>query len=965
MPTSTPVTTPDTSQPTRILASKLTPPHFGNALIARPRLMDQLAFPPGGGLTLIVAPAGSGKTSLVSQWLQNVECKAQSVEQPNSECAAPVPRSPVCALRSAWLSLDEDDNDPRRFWRHLFAALEPALPKLAESWALLQRLEAADLGAAAIIALIEQLADANRPICLILDDYHSIRDGNDAIHGAMARLITQQPARLHLIIASRREPPLPLTACHRRLAVADLAFRVDEADALLAQALGVAAPPATLSVIMTRTEGWAAGVRLAALALAEGQALTGDVTAFGGSHQYVFDYLMEEVFSTLPPPVQALLLATSLPDRVCASLCAALLAADATLPGGQPALDAEAAQRTLERLARQGLFLLPLDAAQGWFRYHQLFREFLRHRLAQTGPERLRTLWRAAGRWFAQQDLIDEAVAALVAGSDPAGAADLVERRVGHWLWERYEAPAVRGWLDRLPSDAIHTRWRLIVADLLTSLQGGPAAIAAYAAPRIEALLQFVPPDPWRAAWLDGAPPPRAQTAADREHRALLAQLTFVLLNNDRLVNGGKEFARLARLAEQWITPDDGALYLTLVGSCAIVACFQGEVAAAARSYRVMGAQANAAGSPPILLAARIGEGTTAFWAGQVEVARQHWMQALSYGRRHQLQRSTMVAMALARLGRLEYERDQREAARRALQTSLEIPWQWWEPESHVPAAFALALTQAADGAYDAALQALDRVERLAELGQDQALLAVLSALRAQLWLRCGESERACGWLAGDTPQAIRARYAGLFLALREPADLALARVLLAARRATEARDLLDEVLGHAGAQGRERSRWEAGMLLALAHAALGAFGEALDLLDSLLPELLRAGLVRLVLDEGEPARALLVRRAAQGRPGDYGRAAAEQFLRRFDPPGRGQEALPDDPLPPLVEPLSNRELDVLRLLDVGADTRQIAERLQLAESTVKWHVRNLCEKLQVRTRIQVVARARAIGLLT
>ncbi|MGB9634636.1 MAG: AAA family ATPase, partial [Chloroflexaceae bacterium] len=245
--------------------------------------MDQLAFPPGGGLTLIVAPTGSGKTSLVSQWLQNVECKAQSVEQPNSECAAPVPRSPVCALRSAWLSLDEDDNDPRRFWRHLFAALEPALPKLAESWALLQRLEAADLGAAAIIALIEQLADANRPICLILDDYHSIRDGNDAIHGAMTRLITQQPAQLHLIIASRSEPPLPLMAHHRRLAVADLAFRVDEADALVAQALGVAAPPTTLSAIVSRTEGWAAGVRLAALVLGEGQALTGVAAAFGGS----------------------------------------------------------------------------------------------------------------------------------------------------------------------------------------------------------------------------------------------------------------------------------------------------------------------------------------------------------------------------------------------------------------------------------------------------------------------------------------------------------------------------------------------------------------------------------------------------------------------------------------------------------------------------------------------------------
>ncbi len=958
MSSSTPVPTPDIVQTTRLLASKLSPPHFGNELIARPRLLDQLAFPPGGGLTVIVAPAGSGKTSLMSQWLLNVERRAQSVEQPNSEYAGPV-------LRSTWLSLDEDDNDPRRFWRHLFAALEPALPKLAESWALLQRLEAAELGTAAITALITQLAGANQPICLILDDYHCIRDGNDAIHGAMANLIAQWPAQLHLIIASRSEPPLPPVTGHRRLAMADLAFRADEAAALVAQALGVAAPSATLNAIVTKTEGWAAGVRLAALVLAEGQDLAGIAAGFGGSHQYVFDYLMEEIFSTLPPAVQALLLVTSLPNRVCAALCVALLAADAPLADGQPVPDAEAAQRMLERLARQGLFLLPLDTAQGWFRYHQLFREFLRHRLAQTGPQRVRILWRAAGHWFAQQDLIDEAVAALVAGDAAAGAADLVERRVGHWLWERYEAPAVRGWLDRLPMDSIHTRWRLIVADLLTSLQGGPAAIAAYAAPRIEALLQLVPPDPWRTAWLDGAPPPPEQTAIDREHRALLAQLTFVLLNNDRLVNGGKEFARLARLAEQWITPDDGALYLTLVGSYAIVACFQGDMAAAARSYRTMGAQANTAGSPPILLAARIGEGTAAFWAGQIEAARQHFVQALSDGRRHQLQRTTIGAMALARLGRLEYERDQREAAQRALEASLDIPWQWWEPESRVPAAFALALTRAADGAYDAAHQALDQIEHLAELGQDQALLAVLGALRAQLWLRCGAPERACHWLAGATPEAIRARYAGLFLALREPADLALARVLLAAGRATAARDLLDEVLGHARAQGRERSRWEAGMLLALAHSALGAFGEALDLLDSLLPELLCAGLVRLVLDEGEPARALLVRRAARGRPGDQGRAAAEQFLQRFNSPGRGQEGLPDDHLPPLVEPLSDRELDVLRLLDIGATTRQIAEQLQLAESTVKWHVRNLCGKLQVRTRLQVVARARAIGLLT
>src|SRR5215475_9708330 len=422
-----------------LLATKLHVPRLQPGFVYRPRLGEALDEGLARRLILVCAPAGFGKTALLAHW-------ARSGDRP-----------------VAWLSLDAADNDPARFWRHAVAALDRAQPGIGERAGPLLGPPAPPSFEGLVTALINELAawPGEDEVLLVLDDYHLI--DAEQVHGPLELLVERLPPGLHLVLASRSDPPLPLARLRagRQLAelrAAELRFTAGEAGSLLGEATGADLDAAAVTALMARTEGWAAGLQLAGLSL-RGQAdAAGFVAAFSGSHRFVLDYLADEVLDGQPGPVRRFLLETSVLERLSGELCDAV-----TGRGGGQAM--------LQDIERAGLFLVPLDEVRGWWRYHHLFADLLRARLQAEQPGRAPALHRAAGARCDEHDLADDAVRHALAAGDTAWAARLVERNVEDLLG-RSEGATLRRWLSALPAESVRARPRLCLAQAYGAAQG-------------------------------------------------------------------------------------------------------------------------------------------------------------------------------------------------------------------------------------------------------------------------------------------------------------------------------------------------------------------------------------------------------------------------------------------------------------------------------------------------------------
>jgi LuxR family maltose regulon positive regulatory protein len=408
---------------TFLLTTKIHPPRARATKVARPRLTARLEQAICHQLTLISAPAGSGKTTLLSEWL--------------AHCSAPF----------AWVALDEDDNDAARFVGYCIAALRTLTPKLGETaTALLQTPEPLE---PVLIALINELISLQQnDFLLILDDYHLIH--NQAIQRAMTFLLEHQPAHMHLIIASRVDPPLPLARLRARgelneLHLADLRFTPEEAAYFCQEVMGLHLNPEHIATLEERTEGWIAGLQLAALSLRgyqSGAEVAAFVRSFSGRDRYVLDYLLEEVLQQLPAAIQEFLLNSSILDRLSPSLCVAVH------DQHEPLL--------LEELERANLFLVPLDNERRWYRYHHLFAELLRVQLHQRYPEREITLYQRAAAWYERNSMPEEAVSYALAARDFERAARLIND-VAEGMLKRGEAATVASWLKQVPDELVRS----------------------------------------------------------------------------------------------------------------------------------------------------------------------------------------------------------------------------------------------------------------------------------------------------------------------------------------------------------------------------------------------------------------------------------------------------------------------------------------------------------------------------
>jgi LuxR family transcriptional regulator, maltose regulon positive regulatory protein len=912
---------PAVSGPDVLLATKLHVPRPQPGFVLRPRLVQALSQGLARGRVLVCAPAGFGKTALLAGWARGG--------------GRPV----------AWLGLDAGDSDPARFWRYVVAALDRARPGLAGRVGPLLGPPAPRSFDGLVTALINELAadPGADGVLLVLDDYH-LADGGP-VHESVAFLLENLPPGLRVVVSGRADPPLPLARLRARgqlaeLRAADLRFTAGEAAALLAEAAGPALPGAAVVALVARTEGWAAGLALAALSLRGRTDAAGFVAAFSGSHRFVLDYLADEVLDGQPGPVRAFLLETSVLERLSGELCDAV-----TGRAGSQAM--------LAGIERAGLFVVPLDEVRGWWRYHHLFADLLRARLEAEQPGRVPALHRAAAAWSDEHDLADDAVRHALAAGDAAWAARLVERNV-ETLLRRSEGATLRRWLSALPAESVRDRPRLCLA------QATSAAIS-FQLEALEALLD----DAERAYAVSGDEPyepsvPRAVSVLANVP-AGIAFLHAVLarLRGDPALAAGYNRQTLGLLGEQ-----DRLMRSMVRWNMAGANWLRGRLGQAERDLAEALAERRATGEG--FLAMRV-----CYDLGQVQRAQGHLDAALAtYREALEIageggSQPPHLGMAHVGLAEVLYERDELAAALDHATRGVTLCRQLAFTPPLAAGLAVLARIRQAQGDASAALEAMGEAGQVELSPQVAALLNPVPSQWARLLLAQGDVSAAAQWAkaAGLSPED-EPDYP------REPAYLLLARVLLAQDRPGPALALLQRLLATAASQGRIGNVIEIQALRALALAARGDHAGALGALAEAVTLACPQGYVRVFADEGAPMRALLTRLSAarkdQRAPArdidpDYlagllracGQAGAA-------PPSRRAAA----PLPGMAEPLTDREVEVLRLLAAGRSNQRIAHELVVALDTVKKHVTHVLGKLGAANRTEAVARARQLGLI-
>jgi LuxR family maltose regulon positive regulatory protein len=891
-------------------------------------------------LLLIVAPAGFGKTTLVSEWLQAL---------PAGSPGAPAFINP----QVAWLSLDEDDNDPIRFLHYLIAALQtrqPSLGEVALSW--LAAPQTPPLRAI-LTPLLNDLGALTTPLALVLDDYHLINAA--PIHEALAFFIDHLPPRFQLIITSRVDPPLPLARWRARnqlieIRTADLRFTPDEAAVFLNQRHGLPLTSAEIATLATRTEGWIAGLQLAALSLQGRADPAALIQTFSGSHRYIVDYLVAEALQQQPPRVQTFLLQTAILNRLSAALCNALTGRSD-------------GQTRLKQLEQANLFIVPLDEERHWYRYHQLFADALRTRQRELAADTLPTLHRRASHWYAEQGLISEAIHHALLAADFAAAVRLIEP-VAQRMIAAGESLTLLRWLQSLPAPLVQTNAPLAVASALAHLVAGHLDAIQPLLGHAEAALQQADPS--------------TSQGVRNEFNAIHALITIEQGTTPDALT-------LARQALAHLPAENLFLRGALAYSLGMAYRAGGETRAASHSFaeaRAIGFQHNH-WLTALIASYELAE--SLLEQGELRRAQAIHQEALAWvaapGGAAGEQPLPLAGAAHIGLGKLSYEWNDLAMARQQLELGIKLA----QPRGGLGLARqglpTLALVAQAQGNDVEARRLLEQAEELARQSPRADAVARLQPDKARLWLAQGDLAAAWRWAQEEGREA---HHPPLYP--READYAMLARVYLTQPtpgHLAQATHWVTQALQVAAAHGRQGRVIELLLLQALVCQAQNDNVAALAWLQRSLTLAEPEGYIRTFVDEGEPLRQLLAKCAAHltqqagadRRLHDRLLPYLQRLLAAF-PAARqdsGQivwEAPKGAPRHPplatrhLIEPLTEREVAVLHLIVAGLSNREIAEQLIIAEGTVKKYTHNIFGKLGVQRRAQAIARAAELGLL-
>lgn len=885
-----------------LLATKLHAPAVRPNLVSRPRLLARLDGALAARLTLVSAPAGAGKTTLLSDWLSHRSCL------------------------SAWVSLDVADSDPARFFSYVMAAVEGAVPGSAAPAQLL-------LGPAhppplepVLTLWLNGLCALDRHLVLVLDDYHLI--DAPAVHGAMGFLLDRLPPKLHVVIATRVDPALPLAKLRGRgqlleVRGSDLRFTCDEAAAFLEQTMGLALSPEDIATLEARTEGWIAGLQMAALSMQGRSDVSALAKAFSGSHHYVLDYLAEEVLERQPQEVQEFLLHTCILERLTAPLCQAVT--------GRPG-----AQAMLEGLERRNLFVVALDDARQWYRYHQLFADLLRSRLRQVAPELEPVLALRAADWCEGNGLLSEAMQYAGQAQDFERAARLAEGQADA-TYLAGQCDQLLAQVNRLPVDVRARCPRLCAYAALRRLYSSGDVGEA------EALVRLA-----EAAAHECAPGPQA--------RDLLGMVAAVRSVGADLEGDMARVERLARQAQADLA-EANPLRAVVGFTLGDMAYQCGDLEGAEREWREVRHLGLALGAAGIAASATRALMLVEEARGRLGAALALGQEALALARgRPELEREAgNIGIGLARI---HYELNDLDAAERLLHEAIRAIEPGGVSDATVAAYTTLARVRMARRDAAGAAEALDSAEQgLKAVRVTSDIEAELAACQVRLWLAQSRvpgnpPSAAVRWVAersarrGDRPGWAE-----------ELEQISVARVRLAQGRSREAAELLAGLAAAAEAGGHGGRLVEVLALQALALRVQGQVGPALAALRRALALAEPQGYARVFLDEGPAMVALLRELGDLGEPREL-MGYVERLL------AHGEQAGPPEPAAPLIEALSARELEVLRLAAAGLSNREIADRLIVTVGTVKTHLHNVYTKLGATSRTQAIARARSLHLV-
>ncbi|PYI56122.1 LuxR C-terminal-related transcriptional regulator [Paenibacillus flagellatus] len=892
-----------------VVSTKLHIPILRPRTVFRPRLIERLNAGMNRKLTLLSASAGSGKTTLLGEWL----------------AGGPLP--------AAWLSLDETDNDPVRFWTSLIAALRTIAPNIGEgALGLLRSPQPPSSESIAAMLLHEIDTAVPSRFALVLDDYHEI--GAGSIDGAVALLIERMPPRMHLVVSTREDPRLPLARLRVRdqlteLRAADLRFTLPEADDFLGRVMGLDLGADSVALLESRTEGWIAGLQLAALSLQGRTDPAGFIRSFSGSHPFVLDYLTEEVLRRQPASVQSFLLRTSVLDRLCGPLCDAVVGSGGE---GERSASAPSGQDLLEALERANLFLVPLDSERRWYRYHHLFGDLLRKRLLRSPASAVgdaeggtAVLHVRASVWYEENGHELEAFRHAAAAGDTRRAARLLEGNGMPLLFRGAVAP-VRGWLDSLPRemmDAAPALWvtyasALLMAGELTGVE--PKLQAA------ERALEGVGRDEAVRDLIGHIASIRAALAVSRHDAdAVMAE---------------------SRRALEHVHPDNLPVRTATAWALGYALQLRGDRAAAGRAYAEALAISEKIGHAMIALMAALGLGHVQEAENRLPMAAETYRRVLDMAGDAPPPAACEAQLGLARLS---YEWNDLDAALRHAELGVGLANRFDQSDRVAAGELMIARVKLAQGETDEAAALLEKVDHDARRLPFANVQRPIAAVRSLALLRQGSPEGAAR------------------LAREHDLPVSLARVRLAQGDPSAALAALAPLIERAEASGWEDERLRATVVQAVALYAHGEPDEAFKALAEALAAARPGGFVRTFVDEGAPMYRLLREASARGTMPDYAGKLLAAFGAEFpaaeaeDEAARRSSARPERPL---VEPLSERELEVLRLVAQGLSNREIGEKLFIALSTVKGHNRIIFDKLQVKRRTEAVALARSMGLL-
>jgi LuxR family transcriptional regulator, maltose regulon positive regulatory protein len=900
----------DNSERDVLLATKLAIPRIRSDLLPRFHLIRRLEEATTHELVLVSTPAGFGKTTLLASWGKSTE------------------------KRLAWLSLDRDDNDPMRFWRYAIAAVETVRRGIGQPALSLLNASAQPTPKAVVTALVNELAAHPDEFVLVLDDYHHIE--SPTVHEGLAFLLEQLPPGMHMVISTRSDPLIPLARFRARgqlaeLRAADLRFTLDESTSLLRRIWELNLPEESVIALEERTEGWATGLQLAALALRGSSNPAQFIQEFSGSHRYVLDYLTEEVLEQLPDDVRSFLLKTSVLNQLCGSLCDALTSRND-------------GQRMLEDLEGANLFLMPLDEERRWYRYHHLFADLLLARLQFMDPHQVSELHRNAAAWYEEHRLISDALRHALAAGEAGWAARLVEQHVEQML-RQGEGETVRKWLVMLPQEVVRTRPRLTLAQVIAAVNAGRLQM-------VEPLLD----DAERA--LATAPSELYEPSIGKE-MSMLANVpaTIALLRASLVALRGdaERTIELVHQAQVHLADDERSPRISGRWNLAQADLMRGRLPEAERTFADIVAEGREVGEPHLTVTAGFALGRIQRAQGRLEAAYHTHQQGLEFATTNVS--NVVLSVGVAHIGMAEilYERNQLEEALGHIIEGISLSRQLISTQSLAIGLITLAWIRQAMGNPVGAREAMEEADQLTQNPEIVSLHNPAPVERARLALAQGTVQEAARWVEerglneNDEPS-----YA------RELEYLLLARTLLNRNLPDRAITLLEHLETAAKAQERVGSLIQIQVLQALSFQAAGKADQAMRPLAQALMQAEPEGYVRTFIDEGSQLAALLHRAALRGVTPDY----ITRLLTAFPSIDPGMQTSPSSATFPFSDPLSERELEVLRLMASGASNQDIAKSLSIALTTAKKHVSKIIRKLGVNNRTQAVSRGRDLGFL-